>query len=159
MGQFLFQTYHLNTMWLTTLRMIFAGIILLSVCFIKDTKKTLSIWNNKNDVFQLILFVTIRINVLFNIPIWQQSIIQTVQPQLYYNTWIQSLLCSIHVLFVKDFLIKKNFFVYFSFWWNLHPSNTWKYSWNDLIFWRIVLGSDGRIGCFVLFIASSTYHE
>ena len=56
MGQFLFQTYHLNTMWLTTLRMIFAGIILLSVCFIKDTKKTLSIWNNKNDVFQLILF-------------------------------------------------------------------------------------------------------
>ena len=36
MGQFLFQTYHLNTMWLTTLRMIFAGIILLSVCFIKD---------------------------------------------------------------------------------------------------------------------------
>ena len=56
MGQFLFQTYHLNTMWLTTLRMIFAGIILLSVCFIKDTKKTLSIWNNKNDIFQLILF-------------------------------------------------------------------------------------------------------
>lgn len=56
MGQFLFQTYHLNTMWLTTLRMIFAGIILLSVCFIKDTKKTLSIWNNKNDVFQLVLF-------------------------------------------------------------------------------------------------------
>ena len=26
MGQFLFQTYHLNTMWLTTMRMIFAGI-------------------------------------------------------------------------------------------------------------------------------------
>ena len=30
MGQFLFQTYHLNTMWLTTLRMIFAGMIFLS---------------------------------------------------------------------------------------------------------------------------------
>lgn len=56
MGQFLFQNYHLNTMWLTTMRMIFAGIILLTVCFIKDTKKTLSIWQNKNDVFQLILF-------------------------------------------------------------------------------------------------------
>ena len=51
MGQFLFQTYHLNTMWLTTMRMIFAGIILLATCFIKDTKKTLSIWENKNDVF------------------------------------------------------------------------------------------------------------
>ena len=56
MGQFLFQTYHLNTMWLTTMRMIFAGIILLATCFIKDTKKTLSIWENKNDVFQLVLF-------------------------------------------------------------------------------------------------------
>ena len=97
MGQFLFQTYHLNTMWLTTLRMIFAGIILLSVCFIKDTKKTLSIWNNKNDVFQLILFA------LLGFMFCQYS----------YMTAIYSLLCSIHVLFVKDFLIKKNFFVLF----------------------------------------------
>ncbi len=85
MGQFLFQTYYLNTMWLTTLRMIFAGIILLSVCFIKDTKKTLSIWNNKNDVFQLILFALL--GLMFCQYSYMTAIyIQTVQPQLYYNT-------------------------------------------------------------------------
>ena len=53
MEQFLFQTYHLNTMWLTTMRMIFAGIILLATCFIKDTKKTLSILENKMMFFNL----------------------------------------------------------------------------------------------------------
>ena len=64
MGQFLFQTYHLNTMWLTTMRMIFAGIILLATCFIKDTKKTLSIWENKNDVFSTCFICNLRIDVL-----------------------------------------------------------------------------------------------
>ena len=56
MGQFLFQTYHLNTMWLTTLRMIFAGIILLSVCFIKDTVN-LIIWKNLIVDHAVVVFV------------------------------------------------------------------------------------------------------
>ncbi len=51
MGQFLFQTYHLNTMWLTTMRMIFAGIILLATCF-----STCFICNLRIDVLSIFLY-------------------------------------------------------------------------------------------------------
>ena len=86
MGQFLFQTYHLNTMWLTTLRMIFAGIILLSVCFIKDTKKTLSIWNNKNDVLSIFLYDS---NLLFKQ--FNRSYTTILESNLYYVLYMSCL--------------------------------------------------------------------
>ena len=54
--QFLFQNYHLNTTWLTTMRMLGAGIILLIICFIKDRKKSIAIWKHQSDVIQLICF-------------------------------------------------------------------------------------------------------
>ena len=54
-GQALF-TQGVNSAWLTAVRMISAGIILLSISLIKDRKKTISIWKNRNDSIRLILF-------------------------------------------------------------------------------------------------------
>lgn len=54
-GQSLF-TQGVNSAWLTAVRMISAGIILLSISLIKDRKKTISIWKNRNDSIRLILF-------------------------------------------------------------------------------------------------------
>lgn len=54
-GQFLFM-HGVSSSWLTAVRMISAGIILLSISLIKDREKTINIWKYRNDALRLILF-------------------------------------------------------------------------------------------------------
>lgn len=54
-GQFLFMN-GISSGWLTSIRMLSAGIILLSISLITDRKKTIDIWKNKKDAFRLVLF-------------------------------------------------------------------------------------------------------
>lgn len=58
-GQFLFMQEGVNSSWLTTVRMISAGIILLTYSFIKDRKNITAIWRNGKDALRLVLFAII----------------------------------------------------------------------------------------------------
>lgn len=55
-GQFLFEEKGIKTEWLVSLRLVFAGMLLLLIGFIKDKKNNLSIFKDKKDLFQLIIF-------------------------------------------------------------------------------------------------------
>ena len=55
-GQFLFATYGLDARWLTTVRMLSAGVILVLAGMLKSRPVMKSVWRKKRDVVQLILF-------------------------------------------------------------------------------------------------------
>lgn len=55
-GQFLFQNYNLNSNWLTSIRMVVAGIIMCFYMILKEKKEFFNIWHNKRDSIQLVLF-------------------------------------------------------------------------------------------------------
>lgn len=55
-GQFLFQSRHINVEWLITTRMISSGILLLVFAKLAEQKPLLSIWQNKADIIQLAIF-------------------------------------------------------------------------------------------------------
>lgn len=55
-GQFLFMNYGVDASWLTTVRMIGAGIVLILVGFLKDRKAMAGIWKDRRDALRLILF-------------------------------------------------------------------------------------------------------
>ncbi|WP_316779510.1 DMT family transporter [Pedobacter antarcticus] len=55
-GQFLFEFRDINPGWLVTLRLLFSGIILLSVSISKADNQLFKIWKNRNDAIQLVLF-------------------------------------------------------------------------------------------------------
>ncbi|MFK4785978.1 DMT family transporter [Fusobacterium sp. MFO224] len=58
-GQYLFENYNMNAYWLTTVRMISAGMILMMFNFFYEREKSLSILKNKKDLFRLILFAVL----------------------------------------------------------------------------------------------------
>lgn len=58
-GQFLFQNYGVNTRWLTTVRMISAGIILIAIGLIKERNNMIGIWKIRRDAVRLIVFAVI----------------------------------------------------------------------------------------------------
>lgn len=59
-GQFLFQQREINVEWLITLRLLISGMCLLILARLKGNH-LFSIWNNKKDALQLIVFSTIGI--------------------------------------------------------------------------------------------------
>ncbi|MGM9974225.1 MAG: DMT family transporter [Clostridiaceae bacterium] len=55
-GQFLFQNYGVNTRWLTSVRMVSAGIILIAIGLMKDRNNMIGIWKVRRDAVRLIVF-------------------------------------------------------------------------------------------------------
>ena len=55
-GQYLFMNYGMDARWLTTVRMVGAGVILLFVGFLRERENMAAIWKDRKDVLRLILF-------------------------------------------------------------------------------------------------------
>lgn len=55
-GQYLFTNYHVDSGWLTNVRLLCAGVVLVLLSLLKDRERSLGIWKNKRDRLQLILF-------------------------------------------------------------------------------------------------------
>lgn len=55
-GQFLFETYKLSPIWLCSVRVFFAGLILLAISLIKCRSKVAAILKNKKDLLITLLF-------------------------------------------------------------------------------------------------------
>lgn len=55
-AQFLFQEKGFSTEWLTVIRLLVAGVVLLSIAYIKEGKKVWAVWRSKNGSMNIILF-------------------------------------------------------------------------------------------------------
>lgn len=55
-GQYLFTYHGVSSKWLVPVRMIATGLILLTVCIIKNKKKIFVVWKSKENAFRLIAF-------------------------------------------------------------------------------------------------------
>ncbi|WP_375088919.1 DMT family transporter [Peribacillus sp. RS7] len=55
-AQYLFQRQGFSPEWLTVVRLLLSGLILLGVAYNKDRQKVFGIWKTKNDALQIILF-------------------------------------------------------------------------------------------------------
>lgn len=55
-GQYLFQVGGFDAIWLTTVRLLSAGILMLGISFIKNGKRTFDIWKDKRDIFEILLY-------------------------------------------------------------------------------------------------------
>lgn len=55
-AQFLFQEKGFSTEWLTVIRLLVAGVVLLSIAYIKEGKKVWDVWRSKNGAMNIILF-------------------------------------------------------------------------------------------------------
>lgn len=58
-GQFLFQEYQIDAFWLTATRMLISGILLLGYLLAAQPAKLKTIWQDKQDVHQLLFFAII----------------------------------------------------------------------------------------------------
>ena len=58
-GQFLFQEYQLDALWLTAARMLISGILLLGYLLASQPTKLKTIWQDKQDMRQLLFFALI----------------------------------------------------------------------------------------------------
>lgn len=58
-GQFLFQAYQIDAFWLTAARMLISGILLLGYLLVTQPIKLKTIWQDKQDVRQLLFFAII----------------------------------------------------------------------------------------------------
>lgn len=55
-SQYLFQTLHFNTEWLTTVRLLTAGLLLIILAYKKEGTRIFDIWRQKADIFGIIVF-------------------------------------------------------------------------------------------------------
>ena len=55
-GQYIFENYSADTKWLTSIRMLCAGIILIIIGFITNRKNMTGIWKNRRDAVSQIIF-------------------------------------------------------------------------------------------------------
>lgn len=56
-SQYLFQAYHIEVNWLVATRLLFAGILLLSIQFLlKDRSQIIFIWKSKRNALSLVIF-------------------------------------------------------------------------------------------------------
>ncbi|WP_316252431.1 EamA family transporter [Bacillus sp. YC2] len=55
-AQYLFQHQHFNTEWLTSVRLLMSGILLLGIAYRKEKRRIWSVWKDKRDGFSLLLF-------------------------------------------------------------------------------------------------------
>ena len=58
-SQYLFSNYQMPADWLTAIRMLCSGLVLLLITLPKDSKNTFGIWKNSKDVLQLLAFALI----------------------------------------------------------------------------------------------------
>lgn len=58
-GQFLFQAYQIDAFWLTAARMLISGILLLGYLLVTQPTKLKTVWQDKQDVQQLLFFAII----------------------------------------------------------------------------------------------------
>ena len=56
LGQYLFMNYSMNSAWLTMVRMLTSGLVLILLSLFRQKKQAFSIFKNKKDFLQLILF-------------------------------------------------------------------------------------------------------
>lgn len=59
MGQYLFSAKGLETAWVTTVRMLLAGVLLLGVLAVRQPKQTLAVWKVGKDARRLLLFAAL----------------------------------------------------------------------------------------------------
>lgn len=55
-SQYLFQTLRINTEWLTSVRLLSAGLLLIAVAYKKEGKRIFDIWRQKADILSIIIF-------------------------------------------------------------------------------------------------------
>ena len=55
-GQYLFVNKEMSAKWLVSVRLVLAGLLLLSTVFAKQKKEAFAIWKNKKDAFRLVMF-------------------------------------------------------------------------------------------------------
>lgn len=59
MGQYLFSAKGLETAWVTTVRMLLAGVLLLGVLAVRQPRQTLAVWKVGKDARRLLLFAAL----------------------------------------------------------------------------------------------------
>lgn len=55
-GQYLFTNYHVNSSWLTVVRMLGAGLVLTTLSLLRHREKLTGIWHDRRDSIQVVLF-------------------------------------------------------------------------------------------------------
>lgn len=55
-GQYLLQVKGLTSSWLVPYRLAIAGVILLTICYVKDRKQVMQVWKEKKDAVEVIVF-------------------------------------------------------------------------------------------------------
>lgn len=55
-GQYLFTNYHINSSWLTVVRMLGAGFVLTILSLLQHREKLTGLWHDKRDTIQVVLF-------------------------------------------------------------------------------------------------------
>lgn len=55
-GQYIFENKEISAKWLVSVRLVIAGLLLLSTVFARQKKEAFAIWKNRRDVVQLLLF-------------------------------------------------------------------------------------------------------
>lgn len=55
-SQYLFQTLHISTEWLTTVRLLSAGVLLIAIAYKKEGIRIFDIWRQKADILAVIIF-------------------------------------------------------------------------------------------------------
>lgn len=57
-SQYLFMTKDIDNQWLTIVRMVFAGIVLLTISVIRNPASVKAVWTKRNDAIRLVAFAT-----------------------------------------------------------------------------------------------------
>ncbi len=55
-GQYLFDVGGFDAIWLTTVRLLAAGFIMLGISLIKNGKATFDVWKNKRDIIEILIY-------------------------------------------------------------------------------------------------------
>ena len=95
-SQYLFTKYDLRADWLTAVRMLLSGLVLLLLVFRKEKMRTFTIWKNRKDVGQLLAFA------LFGLLMCQYTFLGAIK---YSNSATATVLQSLNVIFMAGVVI------------------------------------------------------
>ena len=90
-SQYLFTKYDLRAAWLTAVRMLLSGLVLLLLVFRKEKMRTFAIWKNRKDVGQLLAFA------LLGLLMCQYTFLGAIK---YSNSATATVLQSLNVIFM-----------------------------------------------------------